>query len=799
MKINWTVFQKVFIAFLAVGAVSVFCSALSHYELSKSWVERDVKGQVANSFAKAIKYFEESYSQTINNDLELIITTPLLDNFLISTNTQADLTKSNVEKLFLHFTTSVGTKYLSARFINSQGKEQIIVNQNSSIGKYSSASNHPATEFYDRLYSLFHRLENMPSGLMLFEGPFEFNEKTTFLIGVPKRSLQDGGFRGAVVFHCDLTPYFRYLSTIRFRGVAIASVYHADNKTLLFSENEQKPADQIDGRRLDAKLWYSFEHGMNVGKGGAALFILKMRIARVLFVKELQRTLFHSVWIALLILGIVVISAFFLSHNITLPIKRLVEMTRRVSGGDLTTRAEIISRDEIGHLSHSFNEMMESLRTSEERLVYEAFHDVLTALPNRALLLDRLERLIERNRRHPEHKFAVLFVDLDRFKNVNDSLGHAKGDELLVAISHRLQSCLRTMDTVARLGGDEFIILMDEIHGIEAATELAQRILNSLQPVFLINGQEVYISASIGIAMSNPSCTVPSEYLRDTDTAMYRAKSLGKARYQVFDATMHKNVIASLQMESELRAALEKGEFVVYYQPIFSLTTRKVVRLEALIRWNHPARGHVVPAEFITLAEETGLISPIGNWVMATVCRQIKDWRDEGRQVVCVAVNFSAKQFEQKNLIATIKNLLNENGIDGNMLAVEITESIAMRDVSLSVALLNEFRTLGIKVSIDDFGIGYSSLNSLKLFPIDELKIDRSFTNDIVESPDKAAIAKAIIVLAHSLGYTVTGEGIETKAQLDFLTRNGCDAGQGFFFSPAISASQIKDKLALKA
>lgn len=797
MKIHMTVFKKIFAGFLIVGILSVFCSAVSYYDLSKGWVEKDVKGQAAHSFAKAVKYFEEFYSQTISNDLELIATTLFLDDFLTFENDKSLAAKLNAEKLFLHFTSSAGSKYLSAHFIDGKGTERIVVDGRRGLNRYSSAQDYPAGEFYRRLYSLYDRLGNIPSGMVLFEGPFQFEGKTTFLAGVSKRNSQDKGFEGAVIFHCDMTPYFRYLSTIRFRGFAVASVYGADNKTLLFADNGERLYAQFDGAVQNSEFWYSFEHGINLAKGGAVLFVLKMRIPRVLFVKQLQSVLLDSLWVALAILAIVVICAFFLSHSITLPIKRLVEMTKRVSAGDLTTKAEVVSRDEIGHLSESFNQMMESLRVSEERLVYEAFHDVLTALPNRALLLDRLERLIERNRRHPEHKFAVLFVDLDRFKNVNDSLGHVKGDELLVAISHRLQSCLRTMDTVARLGGDEFIILMDEIQEVHQVIDLAERILNELKPVFVIDGQEIYISASIGIAMCSPTRTQPSEYLRDTDAAMYRAKSLGKARYQVFDTTMYKNAVATLQLESELRSALEKGEFVVYYQPIFSLATRKIVRLEALIRWNHPLRGHIVPSEFISLAEETGFIAPIGSWVIATVCRQIKDWRLRGLPAVPVAVNFSGKQFEQKNLVSLIKNSLKENNLEGNLLAVEITESIAMRDVSLSIALLNEFRTLGIKISIDDFGVGYSSLNSLKLFPIDELKIDRTFTHDIIESPDRAAIAKAIIVLAHSLGYTVTGEGIESKAQLDFLTRNGCDAGQGFFFSPAISALQVEEKLAV--
>jgi len=799
MKLKLSVFKKLFLAYLAVGFVTVFCSAVSHYDLSRSWVEKDVKGQVSNSFAKAVAYFDEFYTQTISNDLELITTTPLLDNFLMSENNEIYLTQPNAEKLFLHFTKASGTKYLSARFITAQGKEEIIVEGNRRIHQYASMLSRPPGEFYERVFSLYKRLEKMPSGLMLFEGPFKYNDRWTFLVGVAKRDPEGAGFGGVVMVHCDMTPYFRYLSTIKFRGYSIASIYTTDNKTQIYSGNindkpEHRSVKNGTGPSSEA-LWHAFEHGITIGKGGSQMFVLKMRIPRVLFLRELEITLIHSAWIGLLIMVIVGLTAFFVSHNITIPIKRLVKTTKRVAAGDLTTKAEVMSEDEIGQLARSFNEMMESLRKSEERLQYEAFHDVLTALPNRALLLDRLERLIERNRRHPEHQFAVLFVDLDRFKNVNDSLGHTKGDELLIAISHRLQLCLRTMDTVARLGGDEFIILMDEIRDITDATDLAQRILKELEPLFSIDGQEIYVSASIGVVLSDHSYNQPVDYLRDTDIAMYRAKALGKARYQVFDTTMHRNAIASLQMETELRSAIEKEEFIIYYQPIVSLKTNKIVRLEALVRWNNPRRGFVSPADFIPLAEEAGLISGIGHWVIASVCKQIKVWKEENVKVVPVAVNFSAKQFEQKDLLPMIKAVMNDTGVDGSLLAVEITESIAMRDVSLSIALLNEFRNLGIKISIDDFGIGYSSLNSLKLFPIDELKIDRSFVHDIIENPDKAAIAKAIIVMAHSLGYTVTGEGIETKEQLDFLVKHGCDEGQGFLFSPATPSDNIKEKL----
>ncbi len=797
MKSRLTIFQKLFFAYILVGFITVLCSAVIHYQVSLSSVEKDVKGQVFYAFDKAVAYFDEFYNKGILSDLELITSTPLLDNFLMSQNNEVYITQPNAEKLFLHFTRNQGSKYLSARYINRQGKEEIITEGNRRIHQYNSMVSHPPGEFYKRLFNLYEKMRKAPLDTVLFEGPFKYDDKITFLAGIPKQDPEDGGFGGAVILHCDLTSYFYYLSMIKLRGYPIVSVTSSDEKVLYFPENKNTTSfGQLAAPVIAPQnLFHSLGRALMIGTPGVQIFKLKMQVPREIFIKELQSALFNSILIGILILILVGLSAYYVSDNITKPINRLVETTKRIAAGDLATKAEVTSDDEIGQLSHSFNEMMESLKQSEERLQYEAFHDVLTALPNRSLLLDRLERMIERNRRHREYKFAVLFVDLDRFKNVNDSMGHTKGDELLVAISHRLRSCLRTMDTVARLGGDEFIILMDEIQDVTDATTLAERILKELGPVFNIDGQEIYVSASIGIAVSNATYTQPADYLRDTDTAMYRAKSLGKARYQVFDSTMHVHAIASLQMDSELRSAIERNEFIIHYQPIINLKTKKIVRLEALIRWEHPRRGLVFPDEFIHLAEETGLIFPIGRWVMATVCKQIKIWRDQGVPLVPVAFNFSAKQFEQKDLIPTLKGILKETGLNGDMLTIEITESIAMHDVSLSISVLNELRAHGIKIAIDDFGVGYSSLGSLKLFPIDELKIDRSFIHDIIENPDKAAIAKAIIVMAHSLGYSVTGEGIETVAQVDFLNKNGCDEGQGKYFSWAVSSEEIRNKL----
>ena len=431
----------------------------------------------------------------------------------------------------------------------------------------------------------------------------------------------------------------------------------------------------------------------------------------------------------------------------------------------------------------------------EDQLVYEAFHDVLTGLPNRALLIDRLERLIARARRHPNYMFAVLFIDLDRFKIINDSLGHVIGDHILVEVSKRLRESLRTSDTIARLGGDEFVLVLEEVDNIKKAIFVAERIKEKLTPPFQVENHELFLTASIGIVFSKTGYTKPAEFLRDADNAMYRAKNSGKAKYQVFDETMHSHALTTLQKEADLRRAVEKKEFIIHYQPILSLHTDKVVRIEALIRWQHPQRGIIPPLDFIPLAEETGLIIPIGEWLLETVCEQSLEWKQKGYRPVNVAINFSALQFYKKNISTVIKRIIKRTQVDALTLEIEITESVAMRDVNFTVMALHELHKMGIQISIDDFGTGYASLNCLKFFPINSLKIDRDFIQELPNNSANKTITEAIVMLAHNLGFKVVAEGVETQEQLDFLRQIKCDEAQGYFFSRPVPAEEIAKML----
>jgi len=429
-------------------------------------------------------------------------------------------------------------------------------------------------------------------------------------------------------------------------------------------------------------------------------------------------------------------------------------------------------------------------KRAEEQLLHDAFHDALTGLPNRALFADHVKMAIQRARRNSERRnggklFAILFLDLDRFKVVNDSLGHLVGDGLLVDIARRLETCLRPGDTVARLGGDEFTILLEDLEDVRDAVEVAERVQEAVSERFQIEGHDVFTTASIGIAPSTTAYDNAEEILRDADTAMYRAKSLGKNRHEVFDKVMHDRAMRLLQLETDLRRAVEREELSLNYQPIISLKTGKIAGFEALVRWNHPSNGFISPSEFIPIAEETGLIIPLGAWVLREACRQMRAWMqaDEWRRPLTISVNLSSKQFTQPDLIEQVAAILNETGLPATCLKFEITESMVMENVETAVHMLSELRALGVELSIDDFGTGYSSLSYLHRFPINTLKIDRSFVMRMTDNAENGEIVRTIITLARSLDMNVVAEGVETQVQLEQLRMLDCDFGQGYLFS----------------
>lgn len=479
--------------------------------------------------------------------------------------------------------------------------------------------------------------------------------------------------------------------------------------------------------------------------------------------------------------------------------KRYTHKDRRVVWVLWSVSKTVDAKEDSFHLIFQIQDITDRKR-AEGQLQHDAFHDALTGLPNRALFMENLKLTMKRATRNQSFQYAVLFLDLDRFKVINDSLGHMAGDKLLILIARRLETCLRPGDTVARLGGDEFTILLEDITSIDEAIQVAERIKQELAlPFHLASGgdgvtarlHEVFTTTSVGIAHSGHGYKRPDDLLRDADTAMYRAKSMGKTRHEVFDPAMHADAAHLLQLETDLRRALERDEFCVYYQPIVSLETGKLASLEALVRWQHPTKGFVSPDDFIPLAEETGLIMPLGEWVLRAACEQLRRWQAELAlpAEVTMSVNLSGKQFAQNDLIDSIKRVLDGAQLAPNSLKLEITESIVMQNIETAADSMRELRALGVHLSIDDFGTGYSSLSYLHRFPISTLKIDRSFVGAMSGNNENTEIVRTIIMLAQNLGLDVVAEGVETHDQLTQLRALNCEYAQGYLFAKPLTAA----------
>ena len=505
------------------------------------------------------------------------------------------------------------------------------------------------------------------------------------------------------------------------------------------------------------------------------------------------------------------------------PIRTLTTAAAEITESNITGFVGLKpSADEIGTLATAFNRMTMQLRNSianlenrvadrtaelsqaneqlqvelaerkraEEKLVYTALHDPLTNLPNRVLFMDRLHHAMERVKRHRDDKFVVLFLDLDRFKVVNDSLGHNIGDLLLIESAQRLAACLRSQDTVARLGGDEFVILLEDIQDTMDATLVVDRIQYDLALPYVLEGHKVFVSVSMGIVLSEARYERPEDILRDADIAMYRAKGQGRGRYEMFDMEMLDRAMTRLELESDLRKAVEHQEFVIHYQPIIELGIRQIIGFEALVRWQHPTRGLVSPAEFIPMAEETGLIVPIGQWVLTEACHQIREWQVQfpADPPLTVSVNLSVRQCAQTDLVQRVAEVLQSTGLDASSLKLELTESMIVEDAKSTSDMLSELRALGVQVQIDDFGTGYSSLDYLQKLPIDTLKIDRTFVNRLGKDGSGFEIVRTILALAHDLRMKVVAEGIETEDQLSKLKSMQCEYGQGYLFNKPIDS-----------
>ncbi|HUM17529.1 MAG TPA: EAL domain-containing protein [Candidatus Nitrosotalea sp.] len=501
----------------------------------------------------------------------------------------------------------------------------------------------------------------------------------------------------------------------------------------------------------------------------------------------------------LIFTGLLMAGGGFVVWDVASAISRAAHLANATKLADLP--AVPTRKDEIGTLMTSFAKMLATIeqQTDEinqfprrlDQLARQAFRDSLTSMPNRALFMDRLSHALTRTERRGE-QLAVLFLDLDRFKVVNDSMGHRVGDQLLIGVSQRLAACLRPEDTIARLGGDEFAILLEDVKDDKGPTSVADRLTGELQQPFKVEGREVVITVSIGIAMSTARRMTPEDILRDADLAMYHAKGKGKARYEVFDKSMNAPAQERMDLELDLRNAVARGEFTLHYQPVVELPTGRITEVEALVRWKHPQRGLLFPADFVALSEETGLIVPLGRWVLHEACRQTRQWQLASPAArLAISVNISARQLQQPGLVEEIGAVLRDTRLDPATLRLEITETVVMHDAPTTLAKLEALKALGVQLAIDDFGTGYSSLGYLKRFPVDTLKIDRSFVKGIGGNVEDSAIVRAVITVAKSLNLSVTAEGIETAEQLEHLRALGCDHGQGYFFAKPMTSDRV--------
>lgn len=517
---------------------------------------------------------------------------------------------------------------------------------------------------------------------------------------------------------------------------------------------------------------------------------------------DVARAASFSRWAAIAMIALAAIMGLVIARIVSLRIAgsvaQLIAFSRRVASGDFSARAPQGRDDEFGILAKAMNQMAESiensnvlLESSADTLKHQATHDALTGLPNRALLEDRLKQAISYADRYAR-LMTVVFINLDGFKMVNDSLGHKAGDELLKAMAARMSQCLRSVDTVVRTGGDEFVVVLYDRPG--DGTEIApalQRLLDAIALPVQIDGQAVQVTGSMGVATYPADGADADALVMNADAAMYRAKASGRNNFQFYAAEMSGTSRDRLAMREGLRHAIARGELHLAYQPKVDMGSGEVIGVEALVRWQHPERGLVSPTDFIPLAEETGLIVPIGEWVLRTACFQHVAWQRAGLPAFGVSVNVSARQFRERTLIEQVARALADSGLEARFLELELTESMVMDDLESALLSMKALQAMGVQLSIDDFGTGYSSLSALKRFPIARLKIDRAFVRDIPDDDEDKAIAKAIISLGHELNLKVIAEGVENEQQLEFLCANGCDEMQGYLFSPPVSPAQL--------
>ncbi|MEN2767035.1 bifunctional diguanylate cyclase/phosphodiesterase [Ornithinibacillus xuwenensis] len=525
-------------------------------------------------------------------------------------------------------------------------------------------------------------------------------------------------------------------------------------------------------------------------------YVMELVLDYRMISEPLQEYLLKSIIASAILVMIVFAFIYYISGRIVRPVIEIANKVKQISSGNFGVSLTHKRNDEIGSLTNDINKMSTYLQNYKQTIEFQAYHDELTGLPNRRMFNRNLaERLGEAQL--TEQKVAVLFLDLDRFKFINDTFGHGVGDLLIKEVGHRVANILDTNQTLYRVGGDEFVIIFSGASK-ELTKGLAEKIMVSLSEAFIINGYDMVTTASMGIGVYPDIADNAEDLFKNADVALYRAKESGRNTYQFYTPELNDSFVRRKLLEKDLHEALEREELFLYYQPQIDIQNNKLVGVEALIRWNHPKLGLISPSEFIPIAEETGLIIPIGEWVLQRACTQIKEWHSAGLGSFRVAVNLSARQFQQGNLAETVEKIIRQTGIDSHHLELEITESIAMVDYEYSINKINELKELGVLISLDDFGTGYSSLSYLKRFPIDKLKIDKSFVDDIAIDRISEMVIATIITMAHTLNLEVIAEGVEKKEQLTFLINEKCDEVQGYYFGKPMRAEALQDWMKFK-
>jgi diguanylate cyclase (GGDEF)-like protein len=646
-------------------------------------------------------------------------------------------------------------------------------------------------------------------------------------------------FSGVVIAQYPMSLLSDYMSEFKIRETGFSCILDKNGKMIL---HDQKGTGYSDNLKVNSNLSADFEkrfhHDTILGYMGFVAhypiesmgWTVRVTLPYREFEQSFSRFFSLNGFVLFIIFFIGLIFALVISSKIADPIIKIASSIKEISRGDFSHKSYVTTNDEIGMLADAFNEMAVKLHAkhcelrqshdelelnvkertaelsqmneklqqeiserqgSEKRLAYIAYYDALTNLPNRTLFEDRVEHAVAVSDRNDQNS-ALLFIDIDDFKRINDTLGHVVGDELLMGIADRLRMMTRKGDSIARtnddpmfarVGGDEFTVLLSVIKKSQDAARVAQRIIDSLTQPFVLNKREVFITVSIGIALFPDDGGDLFELWKNADTAMYYAKNKGKNNYQYYEKSMNDTAVDRLALESDLQRALEREELLLHYQPQVDSLSGNIIGVEALIRWQHPERGMISPLEFIPIAEETGLIVPISNWVLETACRQSRLWQDAGFYNVPISVNLTSHQFQRSSLIHDISELLERYGLQSSDLILEITESTVMKDTDVTLKNFRKLTEMGLRLSIDDFGTGYSSLSYLKRFPIHAIKIDRTFVKDVNTEADDGTIANTIITMAHSLKMHVVAEGVETEDQLMFLLERGCDEMQGYLFS----------------